>query len=103
MLTYLSLQFVQEYLTKAAEYLFHKKYCDLSTVAKFSMQGVDVLSDRDSLRHGTEPNYLLVRYQGHLIATVFEDRLMRFCSSSSEEPEKQKVQDIYRLLESYYS
>ncbi len=102
MLTYLSLQFVQEYLTKAAEYLFHKKYCDLSTVAKFSMQGVDVLSDRDSLRHGTEPNYLLVRYQGHFIATVFEDFLFRVPYSYLEEEEK-KVQDIYRLLESYYS
>lgn len=103
MLTHLSLPLVQEYLTKAKEYMFHEKYCNLSAVAKFSMRDVDVLFDRESLRNGTEPNYLMVRYQGNFIATVFEDTLLRVPHSFLGENEREKVSEIYRLLESYYS
>ena len=92
---------MEKYLSN---FLFRKaKYADLGALAKFSTPGVEIFADSQSLRQDTEPDYLIVRYQGSPIALAYDSRLERQSVHFTSDRDNQRVQQIWSMLESYYS
>lgn len=95
---------VESWLGKIEKALFGEaRFCDLSTMIKFQMEDVQLLPDYRHLKHGEDLSYLIVTYQGHHVATAFVSHLARRTLSFPNEHDQQKVEKLYRFLESYYS
>lgn len=80
-----------------------QKYCRLDAVAKLEMRDVAIISEGWSLRHGTDPLYLYVKYQNEWAATVYPDHLERRSIHFPREEDQQQVEKVWRILETYYS
>ena len=80
-----------------------QKYCNLEAVAKLSMHDVVIVPDSQSLRHGTDPSYLIVIYKGWPVATVYPTSLEKLTTQPPAWYDREFVTKVMKTLETYYS
>lgn len=95
---------IDKVLDRMGEFLFpEQKYCNLSAMARFEMRDVQIVQDRVSLQQMSEPNYLIIRYKGWHVATAYENGLERAAVGFTNDRDQERLEEVWRLLGSYYS
>jgi hypothetical protein len=80
-----------------------REYCNFSGLQRLQMKDVHIWPDRESLRHGTPPHYLIVCYKGIPVATAYDDRLVPATPLPfKEDPDRQRVERLFIILRNYY-